>query len=381
MKIFISSLISGMETERAATKRAIELLRHEAVMAEYFGAQVSSPQIACLTGLRQSDLVVLVLGTRYGVKQASGLSATHEEYREARGRKPILIFIQQGEAEPDQAALIDEAGSWESGLFRAAFSTPDELRDLVTRALHDYALAHASTPLDPSALARRAQNLLPESGHGRSTGVALHLAIAAGPEATVLRPAELEAPALGEEMERRALFGNTALFDRRVGTESRLRSGSLMCFQERSYDARAEVRLWGTGDVRFILPAREEEERGGMGLPVVVEEVVASRLAAAVGYAAWLLNHIDPTERITHVALAAALIGEGAMGWRTRSEHAASPTSGSFDAFGREREREAPVMLSPPHRVRAALSMDAPRIVEDLVVLLRRRWKDPGGHG
>src|SRR3546814_2324496 len=83
-------------------------------------------------------------------------------------------------------------------------------------------------------------------------------------------------------MERRALFGNTALFDRRVGTESRLRSGSLMCFQERSYDARAEVRLWGTGDVRFILPAREEEERGGMGLPVVVEEVVASRLAAAV---------------------------------------------------------------------------------------------------
>src|SRR3546814_1236063 len=129
MKFFIISLMSGLVIGRAATRRAIELLRHEAVMAEYFGAQFSSPQIACLTGLRQSDLVVLVLGTRYGVKQASGLSATHEEYREARGRKPILIFIQQGEAEPDQAALIDEAGSWESGLFRAAFSTPDELRD------------------------------------------------------------------------------------------------------------------------------------------------------------------------------------------------------------------------------------------------------------
>src|SRR3546814_9234544 len=106
------------------------------------------------------------------------------------------------------------------------------------------------------------------------------------------------------------------------------------------------------------MSAGEEEERGWSGFPVVVEEVFASLLAAAVGYAALLLNHIDPTERITHVALAAALIGEGAMGWRTRSEHAASPTSGSFDAFGREREREAPVMLSPPHRVRAALSMD-----------------------
>src|SRR3546814_17173961 len=120
MKIFISSLISGMEIERAATKRAIELLRHEAVMAEYFGAQVSSPQIACLTGLRQSDLVVLVLGTRYGVKQASGLAATHEEYRETRGRKPILIFIHQDEAEPAPAELVDKGGVGESGRVRKA---------------------------------------------------------------------------------------------------------------------------------------------------------------------------------------------------------------------------------------------------------------------
>src|SRR3546814_19154972 len=121
---------------------------------------------------------------------------------------------------PDQAALIDEAGSWESGLFRAAFSTPDELRDLVTRALHDYALAHASTPLDPSALARRAQDLLTESGHGRSHGVALHLAIAAGPEATVLTPADLHATWPVGERERRARLATTGLFVPRVGKES-----------------------------------------------------------------------------------------------------------------------------------------------------------------
>src|SRR3546814_6259394 len=90
-----------METERAAAKRAIETLRHDAVMAEDFGARASTPEVACLTGLRQSDLIVLVLGTRYGAKQASGLSATHEEYREARGRKPILTFVQAGEAEAD----------------------------------------------------------------------------------------------------------------------------------------------------------------------------------------------------------------------------------------------------------------------------------------
>lgn len=375
MKVFISSLISGMEAERAAAKSAIELLRHQAVMAEDFGAQPNSPQVACLNGLRQSDLVVLILSTRYGAKQASGLSATHEEYREARGAKPILTFIQQGEAEADQAALIGEAGSWESGLFRESFSTPEELGKLVTRALHDYAVAHASAPVDPASLVQRAQQLLPGSERGRSS-VALHVAIAAGPEGTILRPSELESTSLSDEMQRQALFGSPALFDRRVGTDSRLEAGALVIFQERSYDARSEIRLWGSGDMRFVVPVRDQEDRSGMGLPVVIEESVSDRLAGAFSYSAWLLTHIDRTERVSHVAIATALVGEGAMGWRTRSEHAASPRSGSFGGFGNQQDREQPVMLTPAHRVRAALTMDASRMGEDFVVLLRRRWKD-----
>ena len=39
MKVFISSLIGGMEPLRAAAKEAITTLRHEAVMAEDFGAR------------------------------------------------------------------------------------------------------------------------------------------------------------------------------------------------------------------------------------------------------------------------------------------------------------------------------------------------------
>jgi len=65
------------------------------------------------------------------------------------------------------------------------------------------------------------------------------------------------------------------------------------------------------------------------------------------------------------------------MGWRTRAEHAASPNSGSFSVMGDD-EREQPVTLSPPHRARAVLVMERERLVEDLVVLLRRRWKDLG---
>ena len=66
MEVFVSSLISGMEEDRAAVRRAIERLGHRAVMAEDFGARPDSPQVACLRELRRSDAVVLVLGARYG---------------------------------------------------------------------------------------------------------------------------------------------------------------------------------------------------------------------------------------------------------------------------------------------------------------------------
>ena len=79
MKVFVSSLISGLESLRAVARDAITTLRHEAIMAEDFGARPNSPQVACLTGLRNADVVVLILGERYGAIQASGLSATHEE--------------------------------------------------------------------------------------------------------------------------------------------------------------------------------------------------------------------------------------------------------------------------------------------------------------
>jgi len=137
MRVFVSSLIAGFLEERAAAKSAIETLRHEPIMAEDFGAQPNSPQIACLQGLRSADLVVLILGERYGQPQASGLSATHEEYREAKGSKPVLAFVQEGVSpEPEQSAFIQEVQEWEGGFFRVSFSDPENLRTLITQALH-----------------------------------------------------------------------------------------------------------------------------------------------------------------------------------------------------------------------------------------------------
>lgn len=375
MKIFISSLISGMEAERAAAKHAIELFRHQAVMAEDFGAQPSSPQVACLTGVRQADLVVLLLGERYGAKQASGLSATHEEYRAAQGEKSILVFLQGTDPEPDQAAFIAEVSGWEQGSFREPFASPAELGERLTRALHDYELAHAQGPMDPGQLRQQALDLLPQSTQHSQERTRLQLAVAAGPQVTVLRPAAMEDPALAEALQQQALFGQPPIFDRRRGTDVRLEDQALVVYQGERYEQGPEVRLWAGGDVRLLLPVGDRNQRG-IGLPFLIEEEMAEALASALRYAGWVLSQIDPTERVTHVALAARIAGQGTFGWRTRAEHAASPNSGSM-GWGDEQEREEPVQLSPAHMKRQALTMSASNIVSDLVALLRRRWKDP----
>ncbi len=38
----------------------------------------------------------VILGGEYGAKQPSALSATHEEYREARETRPTFVFVQDG---------------------------------------------------------------------------------------------------------------------------------------------------------------------------------------------------------------------------------------------------------------------------------------------
>src|SRR5436309_6638428 len=113
MKVFISSVIRGLEAYRDAASHAARALRHEIKRAEDFAASTATPQQACLAGVRWADVVILLLGSRYGDRQASGLAPTHEEYREARERCPVLVFIQQdANFDPEQQAFVNEVQNW-----------------------------------------------------------------------------------------------------------------------------------------------------------------------------------------------------------------------------------------------------------------------------
>jgi hypothetical protein len=371
MKIFISSLITGFESFREAAKSAIKTLRHEPVMAEDFCAQPNSPQVACLQGLRSSDLVVLILGERYGSAQSSsGISPTHEEYREARGTKPILVFVQEGVKNDDQQSnFLAEVQGWQAGLFRAGFQTASELKDLVTRAIHEYQLANAAGPLDVAALSSLAVKLLPQARNNRSGSPALFMSIVGGPLQRMLRPAELEVPSLANELHQQALFGQQPLFVTTKGVESRI-DGDALCL-EQPEGARIQLDEQGALFLRLPLVRTQASRNSSMyAMLAIIEEDVVRELESAIAYATWVLERIDPTQRLIHVALAASIEASEHLGWRTQAEQEASPNSGSFRMGGQHNCAVAQV-----DRPRAALRFEARLLAQDLMVPLRRHWK------
>jgi len=158
-----------------------------------------------------------------------------------------------------------------------------------------------------------------------------------------------------------------------LGGDTGIEDGAFVIVQRGQRRREATIRLWESGDILFELPTSRDDPSGG--LSAVLEEDIAEQLEAALAYAAWSLARIDPTERVSHVALAVRLEGGGTFGWRTRAEHAKQGSSGSIQMFGRKEERDAPVQLNPPTVRRSALTVTRPRLVEDLLVLLRRQWR------
>jgi hypothetical protein len=372
MKVFVSSVISDFEPFRSAARSSITTLRHEPVMAEDFGARPDSPQVACLQGVRHSDIVVLVLGGRYGaVQPASGLSPTHEEFREARDHKPVLVFVQEGvEREASQEAFVAEVQTWQGGYIRGGFKTADELRDAVTRAIHDHQLANATGPADPAQLVAAAEALIPRPrANQRADAPTLHLAITGGPPQRLLRPAQLEASELREFIHQKALFGSQRIFDKAKGTEDGIEGDTLVLHQERG----AGVRLAETGSIQLTLPLQDTNtrERSGFGFTAIIEEAVVQRLTVGLEFANLLLDHIDSTQRLAHIAIAAAIEASDYMGWRTQAEQEASPNSGTI-RMGND-EALPPLHLQVP---RPKLRLAVHELAEDLMVKLRRQRID-----
>ena len=281
-----------------------------------------------------------------------------------KGTRPVIAFVQEGVTrDADEAQFVTEVQGWEGGLFRGGFKSADQLRSLVTRAIHNWELSNAAGPMDGQEILARALAALPERDR-QGRGVELVVSIAGGPVQPLLRPSEIEAPALAQDMLQAALFGPNRIFSPSVGTGHEIRDHALHIEQAND---KGSIVLDAQGSLLF----RGTLDRSGF-FGGVIQEDIADRLAEIFRYADWALDRVDPTQRLSHTAVAVTLIGQDHMAWRTRAEHAASPDSYNV---GLGNGRQQPVHLTPGHRPRATLKLGSSQLTEDLVTLLRREWK------
>ena len=98
MEIFISSTYRDLKHIRESIHRSLskaESLYSQGM--EFFSASPESSKEVCLSKLRKSDLVLLIIGDEYGsIDAETDLSYTHLEFREAvKCNIPILAFLQE----------------------------------------------------------------------------------------------------------------------------------------------------------------------------------------------------------------------------------------------------------------------------------------------
>jgi Domain of unknown function (DUF4062) len=148
MLVFLSSVRRGLEEERDYLPALLQAAGHRPLRFEDFTAQPSPSRDACLAGVEQTEVYLLLLGQHYGQPMAdTGSAPTEEEFTVAKRRGiPILVFRKNG-VEPDerQAAFIARVGDYQLGRFWKQFDGPLDLGPAVLTALAD--LAQQTAPL------------------------------------------------------------------------------------------------------------------------------------------------------------------------------------------------------------------------------------------
>lgn len=367
MKAFVSSVIKGLEKEREVVANAATTLDFEVLRSEDFGALESSSQEACLRGVREADVVLLILGERYGRPQSSGRSATHEEYLEARERKPILAFVQEGVVPEDaQATLMREVEGWENGVSTARFRDSEDLAVKATQALHRFAVrSNASVP-DPAEALARAESFVASMANV-SVPVVL-VAVAGTTPHPIVRPSTLDDQKFQKAIMREAQYGEPPVLCSGEGVECRI-TGHVLRIEQTN----GQVLLSEDGSIAIIRPTRGNE-RGRMGwMPVLIEEDLGDAIRDCLKFIGKQLDALDRFKRMQEVVILAGVLGGGYYGWQTRAEHQTS-RGGIAIGMGGDRDRVL-VHLMPAARMRASLTKQTDELTEDLLALLRRRLR------
>jgi hypothetical protein len=155
VKIFLSSVRGGLEVERDSLPGLIAAAGHEPRRFEDYTAARSGPsREACLRGVEDADVYLLLLGERYGdALPETGLSPTEEEFTVAKRRGiPILVFRKRGVTpETAQDEFIKRIEAYATGRFRRSFAAPTDLLAEVVSAIKELEATPPTLDWEPLA--------------------------------------------------------------------------------------------------------------------------------------------------------------------------------------------------------------------------------------
>jgi hypothetical protein len=180
-----------------------------------------------------------------------------------------------------------------------------------------------------------------------------------------MRPSEVEAADLAQDLHQMALLGPHGVFDTEEGVHREVR-GSILVLEQQT----ASLSVDEEGSVVVRQPAARRLD--SFVLPALIEEDVQNRVARALRLTASILDRIDPVQRLTHSLPAVGLEHLGGYGWRTQEEQLRSPNQ---MAISSRSGGSVVVTLKPPIRPRPSLTHEVSNLAMDFVVLLRRELR------
>ena len=310
--------------------------------------------------------MVLILGERYGTIQSSSLSATHEEYNEARERIPVYVFVERrDDYEDNQRNFIAAVQDWNSGHFAPYFTSPRELQRLVARAIKQSEDRTQLTAADSDSLLDRASTLArvhsEQSYLYRTSETTLSVALVGHPTHQIISATALESVQFQESIEQAAIYGEYRLFERNIGTEPTVRLDEIEIVQNG-----ASILITEAASVRVRLDALRGTSSGRIAMPSMIEEDICEDIRKSLLFADWLVEFVDPDKQIQNVAVAATIVGAiDHVPWSSRA--AFNPHSATLPM--RRNDGLTPATLIVP---RFSLRQSANSYSQELTVKLRR---------
>jgi hypothetical protein len=118
LTVFLCSTFADLSVEREGVLEAVRRLQLQHDSMEFFGARAQQPIETCLEEVRGSDILVVIVGHRYGaIVPELGISFSEAEYAEGyRLEKPCLVYMRDDEVpvlpkhierDPDKIRQLD----------------------------------------------------------------------------------------------------------------------------------------------------------------------------------------------------------------------------------------------------------------------------------